>query len=182
MAEGNPDTGAGAAGDPNAAGSTDPNATGSPSTGDPVSLLTSRLNGQTAKVGELTGQNKTLAEEIAKRDKLIADLQSGKVSAEESAKALVEAKDKELATERAARALEARKAKFPESFSVLGDSIASLDDATLAASEARFAGTGEPPTPGTPGGNKSAGTQSGTAKTQSADDIEAELRGMAPAW
>jgi hypothetical protein len=105
MAEGNPDTGAGAAGDPNAAGSTDPNATGSPSTGDPVSLLTSRLNGQTAKVGELTGQNKTLAEEIAKRDKLIADLQSGKVSAEESAKALVEAKDKELAFDKTVQLL-----------------------------------------------------------------------------
>lgn len=180
------DTTTGAAGaDANdgAAGAAAAGASGS-GTPDQVSLLTSRLNGQTAKVGELTRQ-------LGEKDSAITALQAqidafekGKVGADEAAKAQVAAIQKVLDEERAARRTDGLKARFPETFAVFGDTASTFTEDVLAASEARLVKGGgaaeseedEPPTPQTHNESRSASMGAGkAAKPETAADIRARL-------
>lgn len=123
-------------------------ATGAASTPeqDPVALLTSRLNGQTAKVNTLLAEKQAALDEAKTLREALEATRSEKVSVDEAAKALVAGKDTELQAERAARRADSLKLRFPETFSVLGDKVAvGLDESALAANEARLtAGSGTP--------------------------------------
>lgn len=152
---------------------------GSGSGTDEVSLLRSRLNGQTAKVGELTNAQTAAQARIQQLEADLAAARGEKVTADEAAKALVEASKAELAAERAARVLEAKKARFPESFALLGDAAAALGETELAANEARLLGDGEPPVPLKHNESKSsAASNGGEKKAKSAADLTAELLAM----
>lgn len=180
----NNDTTTSATGDAGAEGATAPAAAASTAGQDPVSLLTSRLNGQTAKVGELTAQKKAAEDALEAALKRVADLEAGTVSAEEAAKAQVAAAQAELAKERTARRIDGLKSRFPETFSELGEDVAAvMDETKLAAIEARLtgdAGGDEPPTP-----LRHNETKSGTrtpAKEETAADVEARLLSMNTPW
>jgi hypothetical protein len=156
-------------------------ANGSTSEGNDLAVWQSRLNGQTAKVGELTNANKAL---IAERETLlqqVADLQAGKVSADEAATARVKAAEEALARERNERRTDSLKARFPETFGVLGDAAFSLDEAALAANEARLLGdTGgeEPPTPLQHNAARTGASATRQAKEETAADVRARLEAM----
>lgn len=179
------DTDAGQDGSPDAGASQDATAEGTKAGTDNVSLLTSRLNGQTAKVGTLTTEKATLVAEKAALEQQLREALDGKVSSDDAAKALVAAKDKELADERNARKAESLKVRFPETFDVLGDAASSLDEAALAAAEARLKGDSgeESPTPRVHNESKTK-TTTAVKKEESAADIEARLLSMAlpEAW
>lgn len=155
---------------------------------DQVSLLTSRLNGQTAKVGELTGTIKAKDARISELETALEDLRTGKVSSEDAAKAQVDSIQKLLDAERAGRRTDALKGRFPEAFSELGDDIAAvMDETKLAAIEARLTGSAgesgedEPPTPLRHNETKTGGT-SKVAKEETAADVEARLLSMPAPW
>lgn len=151
---------------------------------DPVSLLTSRLNGQTAKVGELTGTIKAKDEALTAALQKIADLESGKVSADEAATARVAAAEAALTKERNERRVDSLKTRFPESFSVLGDAAFGLDEAALAANEARLLGDGgdnEPPTPLRHNETR-IGAPASAAKPETAADVRARLESTPLPW
>ena len=147
---------------------------------DPVSLLTSRLNGQTAKVGELTNLLKKAQDDATALAARVKAFEEGKVGADEAATARVATLQQELEAERTARRVETLKSRFPETFTVLGDQVAAvMDESALAAAEARLQGTAAPAEPPTPerhgearGGQQSAGNRT---KPQTASDIEARL-------
>lgn len=180
------DTGTGAAGaDANADGGNADAGASAQGGADQVSLLTSRLNGQTAKVGELTRQATEKDSTITALQARIAEFEAGKVSADEAANARVAAIQKELDTERAARKTDTLKARFPETFAVFGDTASTFTEDVLAASEARLVKGGgdagsdedaEPPTPQTHNESRSA-SAAGTkaAKPETAADIRARL-------
>jgi hypothetical protein len=181
------DTQSGADGDPEDAGANAPAGEGSKSTQDPVSLLTSRLNGQTAKVGELTGQ--LSAKDQALKDALarIADLETGKVSAEEAATARVAAAQAELERERNERRADSLKTRFPETFSVLGDAAFALEESALAANEARLLGDegegeSDPPTPLRHNENRSGAPKGGKEAERTAADVRATLEATPLPW
>lgn len=115
-------------------------ATGTPAQADEVTTLRSRNAGLDAKVTALMAE--TASEKAAREaaEQKLRDYEAGKVGADEALRAQLEAKEAELATERRATALARIEAKYPETFSVLGDAAASLTADQLAASEARFAG------------------------------------------
>jgi len=174
------DTGDGAADD----GANDGgNASGAPAKGtqDQVSLLTGRLNGQTAKVGELTRQLAEKDSALTALQARITEFESGKVSADEAANARVAAIQKELDTERAARKTDTLKARFPETFSVFGDTASTFTEDVLASSEARLTGAGdggeggsaEPPTPGVH--NESKTGKPAEKKPESLEDMKARI-------
>jgi hypothetical protein len=184
MSDNDTDTGTGQAGTDANAGAAGAAAAGASAQGgqDQVSLLTSRLNGQTAKVGELTTQKTALESERDALKQRIADLEGGKVSAEEAANARVTAIQSELEQERAARKTEALKARFPETFSVFGDTASTFTEETLAASEARLVNGGaaaEPPTPETHNESRSGTTGAAKpAKAPTSAELRAKLEGM----
>lgn len=184
MSDNDTDTGTGQAGtDANADGGNAAAGASAQGGQDQVSLLTSRLNGQTAKVGELTTQKAALESERAALAQRIADLESGKVSAEEAANARVKAIQSELEQERAARRTEAMKARFPETFSVFGDTASTFTEEVLAASEARLVGGGEgntePPTPQTHNESRSSTTgATKPAKAPTSAELRAKLEAM----
>lgn len=152
---------------------------------DPVSLLTSRLNGQTAKVGELTGQITVKDAALEAQAKIIADLQSGKTTADEAATARVNAANAELAKERAERRTDSLKTRFPETFSVLGEAAFALEETALAANEARLLGDGgsdEPPTPLRHNESRSGAPKGGDAKPETAADVAARLMATPVPW
>jgi len=180
----NDDTGTGAAGTQEGEGAEAPSQNGSQGGQDPVSLLTSRLNGQTAKVGELTGTLKAKDEALAAALARVAELEAGTVSADEAAKAQVAAAQAELERERRERRIEGLKSRFPETFSELGEDVATvMDETKLAAIEARLTGAeggDEPPTP-----LRHNETKTGTktpAKEETAADVEARLMSMNSPW
>lgn len=184
--DGNTDTGTGAAGTDANDGSAGAGAAGASGQGgaDQVSLLTSRLNGQTAKVGELTRQATEKDSTIAALQARIAEFEAGKVSADEAANARVAAIQKELENERASRKTDTLKARFPETFAVFGDTASTFTEDVLAASEARLVKGGgaesgednEPPTPQTHNESRSASSGTGkAAKPETAADVRARL-------
>lgn len=185
MSDNDTDTGAGAA-DAGANGDDggDAGASGAAAKGgqDQVSLLTSRLNGQTAKVGELTRQMGEKDSTIKALQEQIKAFESGKVSADEAANARVAAIQKELDAERASRKTDMLKARFPETFSVFGDTASTFTEDVLAASEARLKGAGEggeggeadePPTPGVH--NESKTSTAAAKKPPTLKDMEAQI-------
>lgn len=164
--------------------SNDASAQGSNGGPDPVSLLTSRLNGQTAKVGELTTTLSAKEEALKAALQRVADLESGKVSAEDAAKAQVEAMRAELEAERRSRRVDSLKSRFPETFSVLGEAAFSLDEAALASNEARLIGGSggqEPPQPLRHNETRT-GAPKQAAKEKSAADYRAELLATPVPW
>ena len=166
---------------PNPDASTDAQGEGSKDGGD-ASLWQSRFNGLNAKYGETASQLKAEQERAAKLAADLEALQSGKVNADEAAKAQVEAIRKELEQERMARQVESLKARFPETFEVFGDTAATFTADVLAASEARLAG-GESPEGGTPRKhNESRSTGTTPAKEETAADVEARLLSMKVPW
>jgi len=133
-------------------------ASGTPSTPDEVTTLRSRNAGLDAKVTELMRTAKDAEAAAAAAAQKLADYESGKVQADEALRAQLQAKEAELAQVAREAALARIEAKYPETFSVLGDAAASLTADQLAASEARFAGvpaTVETKVP-TPVGNSAA--------------------------
>ena len=165
--------------DPASASSTDGAAGGSTDGGD-ASLWQSRFNGLNAKFGATQAELK--AEKEA-REKIAAELEavrSGKVSADEAAQAKVNEVLTALEAERTARKVESLKAKFPETFDLLGESMAAFDESALAANEARLTGDGGEPTP-----LKHNEARSGTrkpAQEETAADVEARLLSMKVPW
>lgn len=157
---------------------------GSQSGGD-ASLWQSRFNGLNAKFGATAAELKAEKEARAKAEADLNDLRTGKVSAEEAAKAQVEQIKKELEAERQTRKIEALKVKFPETFEVFGDTAASFDEATLSASEARLAGNGESPEGDlTPRKHNESRLPTGPKKAaeETAADVEARLLSMKAPW
>jgi hypothetical protein len=146
---------------------------------DEVTTLRSRLAGLDAKVTSLTQET---ARERATREaaeQKLRDYEAGKVSADEALRAQVEQKDAELALVRKEAALARIEAKYPETFSVLGEAAAALTPDQLAASEARFAGVpAEPETPKPLGANP-VRPQAPAAKAiedMSIEELKAHLR------
>lgn len=185
MSDKDNDTGSGAAGDPDddagaaaAAGSKEPK--------DQVSLLTSRLNGQTAKVGELTTQKTAAETALASALERIAAFEAGKVSADEAATARVAAAEAALTQERNQRKADSLKARFPETFSVLGDAAFTLAEDALAANEARLLGEGgednDPPEPLRHNETRSGAAKGGAAKPETAADVAARLIATPVPW
>lgn len=179
------DTTNGAAQTPNPAGSTDPAGEGSGQP-DEVSLWRSRFNGQTAKVTELTKAQEQTNARIASLEAELAKAREASASADEAAKALVAQARAELEQERSARRIDSLKARFPETFTLLGDAAAGLTEENLAANEARLTGTAgstEPPTPLRHNESKtSGGATGGQKKERTAADIRAELESMPSPW
>lgn len=149
------------------------------------STLASRLNGQVAKVNELTG--KVSAAEAA-RDAAIAklsDYEAGKVGADEALKSQLAAKEAELAAERQERALERARDKYPESFAELGAAAAALTTEQLAALEARLSGATEEvvPTPRKHNESKTGPGGKPAVKPPTFEDAKAAfLAGPVPEW
>ncbi|HET7070157.1 MAG TPA: hypothetical protein VFI40_04990 [Nocardioides sp.] len=155
-----------------------------------VSVLRSRYAGQTAKVNELTSEKTALEQQLQTLQSQLSDLQSGKVSAEDAAKALVDAKDQVIAKLEAGIKLADLKGRFPEVYAELGEDMQGLSEAKLAAMEARLQGNaGEGDDAPTPRGNNAARKEGGAAggegsKPKTAEDVLAEMRSMAlpPEW
>lgn len=103
-----------------------------------TSELEQRLRGQTAKVNTVTAERNALAQRVA-------DLESGKIGADEALKAQLEAKDRELADLRIKAAIGPKMARFPKAAEVLGEGIGNLPDEALADLEARLTLPGTEP-------------------------------------
>ena|SRR5690349_13933421 len=154
-------------------------------TGGDDSLWESRFKGLNAKYGEEKTQFTAIAKENETLRKQIDDLQNGKVSAEEAAQAQVDRIKQELEAERNQRRIDSLKTRFPETFEVFGDTAASFDEATLAASEARLGGAESPAGEPTPRKHNESRSGTPTRKPESektAADIEAELLSMKVPW
>jgi hypothetical protein len=149
---------------------------------DEVSLYISRLNGQTAKVTELTRANAAADARAAAAEAKLADYESGKLGADEALRAqLVAEQAKTKAAEQKA-ALALVKAQYPESFSELGEATATLTTEQLAALEARLTGDDGSddglPTPKRHNETKSSSGTPGAAKARTVAEIEADLLAM----
>lgn len=150
-----------------------------PQSADEVTTLRSRLAGLDAKVTSLTQET---AKERAAREaaeQKLRDYEAGKVGADEALRAQVEQKEAELALVRKEAALARIEAKYPETFSVLGQAAAALTPDQLAASEARFAGVAAPPETPVPLGSNPARPQAPAAKAiedMSIEELKAHLR------
>lgn len=157
---------------------------------DEVSLLRSRYAGQTAKVTELQTAKAALQ---AERDALRAErdaLKTGEVNKDEALKALLAAKDEEIAQVRRETALARIEAKYPETFAELGEVTASFSEEKLASLEARLLaktdqsddeGDEEAPTPRRNNASRKDGGSS-EPKSESSADILARLKTMSPNW
>lgn len=171
--------------EPEASGSPDASGGASQAGDEDVSVLRSRYAGQTAKVNELTGQKSALEKQVAELQKQLSDAQSGVTTADEAAKALLAAKDNELAQLQTAIKVAELKGRFPEVFAELGEDAVNLSEEKLAAMEARFQGAGagdaEPPTPRGQNAARKDGVPTGgrEPKEESGDDILARMKSMA---
>lgn len=157
---------------------------------DEVSLLRSRYAGQTAKVTELQTAKAALQ---AERDALRAErdaLKTGEVNKDEALKALLAAKDEEIAAVRRETALARIEAKYPETFAELGEATASFSEEKLASLEARLLAKTdqsddedeeEAPTPRRNNASRKDGGSS-EPKSESSADILARLKTMSPNW
>lgn len=157
----------------------------SSSTGGDGSLWESRFKGLQGKFGETQNQLKAEQAARAKAEADLEALRTGKVSAEEAAQAKVDQIAKELEAERQQRRIDSLKTRFPETFDVFGDTAASFDEATLAASEARLGGAESPAGEPTPRKHNESRSGTPTRKPESektAADIEAELLSMKVPW
>jgi hypothetical protein len=156
--------------------------TGTPSNLDEVTTLKSRAAGLDAKVSKLLEQVKAAEEARQKAEQSLADLQTGKVQADEALSARLAEKDAEIASIRREAKLTAAAAKYPETFGVLGESIATMSDDQLAAAEARFKGVPET-TSQAPVGNNAARSQAPTTKAigdMNVKELEEHLRTFDP--
>lgn len=183
----NSDGGTSAADDSQTGASTDAQGGDSQAGGDD-SVWQSRFNGLNGKFGVVSNELKAEKEARARLEAEIADLRSGKTTADEAAKAQVASIQAELAKERAERALENRKAKFPETFRDVENeadlaALAVMSDAQLAALEARLAG-GESPEGGTPLKHNESRISAGAKKPaeETAADVEARLMATPLPW
>jgi len=172
--------------DDDASASADAGAAAS-TTPDEVSVLRSRYAGQTAKVNELTTQLKAEREARTAAEKERDSLRSGAASSDETAKALLAAKDEEIARIRREVEVTRIQAKYPEVFGELGEAAAGLSEERLAAMEARLRGAGvseEPPTPRSQNAARNEGSGDGGQREVTSADIIASMRSMAvpPEW
>ncbi len=151
--------------------------------GEDSVLWESRFKGLNAKHSEIVTQATKLGDENATLKQRLADLESGKTTADEAANARVKEMEATLAAERKARAVDVLKIEFPETFSVFGETAAEFSRETLAASEARL-GAGESPADDlTPRKhNESRSATRAPAKEESADDVKARLISMKVPW
>lgn len=159
--------------------------TESSSSGGDASLWESRFKGLQGKFGETQNQLKAEQAARAKAEADLEALRTGKVSAEEAAQAKVDQIARELEAERQARKVESLKVRFPETFDVFGDTAASFDEATLAASEARLGGGESPadgPTPRKHNESRAGSTGRKPESEKTAADIEAELLSTPVPW
>jgi hypothetical protein len=152
--------------------------------GDDVSVLRSRYAGQTAKVNELAAQKQALEAAKADLEKKLAEAQTGVASKDDAAKALLAAKDAEIAAIRREATVARIEAKYPEVYRELGDDAVALTEEKLAAMEARLSGGGEAHEPPPPRGQNPARTDGVPAggrepKAETSADIIARLRTMA---
>jgi len=146
-----------------------------------VSVLKSQFAGASAKVNELTGQIKTLKAQHKELQDQLRAAHEGTTTADEAAKALIAAKDAELAQVRREAQLARIESKYPEVFRELGEDAASLSAEKLAAMEARLKGAGfEDDEPPTPRGQQAARRDSTSVKPQekTLEDMYAELERM----
>lgn len=148
-------------------------------TADEVTTLRSRVSGYTAKINEMSTSNKALAKE---RDELRARLdefQRGAVDKDEALRAVASEKDAEINRLLREAALARIEAKYPETFSVLGEAAVNLSAEALAEAEARFRGvSAEQTVPPKPIGNNPPRTQGGASSAQTNPEGEtlAQLR------
>jgi hypothetical protein len=149
---------------------------------DEVTTLRSRNAGLDAKVTSLLGE--TAREKAAREaaEQKLRDYEAGKVNADEALRAQLSEKEQELAQARREAALARIEAKYPETFSVLGEAAASLTADQLAASEARFAGVPAevhtPPVPGATNAPRTPGAGTKAIEDMSIAELEASLKGM----
>jgi hypothetical protein len=132
-------------------------AAGTPAPVDEVTTLRSRNAGLDAKVSTLMQQ---IAAEKAAREAAEAKAQeyvSGRANEDEDTRALLQRLSAELESAKTVAKVADLRAKYPETYSVLGDAISGLTEEALAASEARFLGVpAESNTPPKPVGNNAA--------------------------
>lgn len=151
-----------------------------------VSTLRSRYRGQTAKVNTLTGENKTLKQQLADLQKQLDAAREGTTSADEAAKALVADKENVIKQLQREKALAVIEAKYPETFRELGEDAASLTPEKLASMEARLKGSNDEsddlPTPRGNNAQRNGSTKKSDAEKTSAD-ILADIAAMGtPEW
>jgi uncharacterized protein (DUF3084 family) len=160
---------------------------GTPQTPDEVTTLRSRNAGLDAKVTELSKKAKAAETAAAEAAAKLAAYEAQTVGADEALRAQLQAKDAELAEARREAAVARIEAKYPETYGLFGDAVATMADDVLAASEARLKGVAadtEPPKPIGNNPSRSTGGASGTANPaeETVADIEARLRSMTPPW
>ena len=152
-----------------------------------VSVLRSRFAGQTAKVNKLTEAQNADGARIKELEGLLTEARNGTLSPDSAAKALLAAKDEELALARQETKLARIEAKFPEVFRELGPDATGLSDEKLAAMEVRVRGGGsdeEPPMPRGQGAARHGSAAAAPPKEKSLEDMYAELASMPvpPVW
>lgn len=132
---------------------------------DEVTTLRSRNAGLDAKVTELSKSEKAAIARAEAAEARAIELANGKDNGDAELRAQLSAKDKELEAALKDGLLARIEAKYPETFSVLGEAAAALTADQLAASEARFAGVpAESNTPPTPVGTNAPRPAAGSAK------------------
>lgn len=178
------------AGAEGAAATQTPAAPAGSGSGDRVTLLESRLTGLEARLTE-AGRGRTAAEK--ERDEArsrLAEYEQGKITDNEAFQAeLQRERDRAAAAEKSAR-LAQIEARYPEAFSVLGETAAGLTEEVLAATEARFKGTPsaeeeEPPTPRNPTEKRSVGAKPAAGDTESVESLatmRARFKGLTAPW
>jgi hypothetical protein len=151
---------------------------------DEVTTLRSRNAGLDAKVTSLTQAEKAAKARADAAEAKLADYEAGKVGADEALRAQLQASQAETAQARQEANLARIEAKYPETFSVLGEAAIGMSDDKLAEAEARFRGVeSEGTTPTKPiGNNPNRNTAAAAKADESGDDIEAKLRSMAVPW
>ena len=161
-------------------------ATGTPTPVDEVTTLRSRNAGLDAKVTELSKAQKLADQRAAEAEKKLNEYLTGKVMEDSDLRAQIQAKEDELATARREAQLAKIEAKYPETFSVLGEAAAALTADQLAAAEARFAGVAAPTGTPKPIGNNPPRTQGGASSAntnpegETLDQLKKRVYAMIP--
>lgn len=157
-------------------------ATGTPSGEDEVTKLRSRNAGLDAKVTSLSEQAKQAIARAEAAEQRALELADAKENGDAELRAELERQKADNAAARQEAKLARIETKYPETFGVLGEAAASLTEDQLAASEARMAGVPAEASTPTPGATNPPRTAPKTPSTETADDIEAMLRGMPVPW
>jgi hypothetical protein len=137
----------------------------------------------------MSGKDKAHAAEVnelrRKLDEREAARQAASIASETPEQQRIRELEERLAVAEQARAVEARKARFPRAADDLGDDIAHVDEARLARLEARLAAEEDGPAPRIDRNAAPKGSQSAPAKTldqMSRDELLDVLKTQAPAY